>query len=101
LSETEQHLWDKKTKFQRKDDVSAEEFYERAGIMAEFGKIICITIGMIEKNETLKIKSFAGHDEKNYFRNLAKLFNSPRLHNVILCAHNGKEFDFPGLPEDI
>jgi hypothetical protein len=50
LSEAEQKLWDKKTRFQRKDEVSPEEFYvERAGIMAEFGKIICITIGMIEK----------------------------------------------------
>ena len=65
LPETEQKLWDKKTRFQRKDDATAEEFYpERAGIMAEFGKIICITIGMVEKNDTLKIKSFANDDEK-------------------------------------
>ena len=65
LSETEQKLWDKKTRFQRKEDTEAEEFYkERAGIMAEFGKIICISIGMLEKSNTLKIKSFADHDEK-------------------------------------
>lgn len=64
LSETEQNLWDKKTRFQRKDEISAEDFYDRAGIMAEFGKIICITIGMLEKNDTLRIKSFADDDEK-------------------------------------
>ena len=53
LSPAEQALWDKKTKHQRKDEISAEDFYERAGIMAEFGKIICISIGMLEKNDTL------------------------------------------------
>ena len=54
LSETEQKLWDKKTRFQRKDEISPEDFYEKAGIMAEFGKIICISIGMLEKMTLLK-----------------------------------------------
>jgi uncharacterized protein YprB with RNaseH-like and TPR domain len=97
LPETEQKLWEKKTRFQRKEDVSAAEFYDRAGIMAEFGKIICITIGMVEKNDTLKIKSFSGHDEKKMLQEFGEIFNSPRLNNVILCAHNGKEFDFPWI----
>lgn len=98
LSETEQMLWDKKTKHQRKDEISAGEFYsERAGIMAEFGKIICISIGMLEKNDTLKIKSFAGDDEKKILMEFGEIFNSPRLKDVILCAHNGKEFDFPWI----
>jgi len=97
IPQTEQKLWDKKTRFQRKDEFSAEEFYERAGIMAEFGKIICITIGMLEKNETLRIKSFANDDEKKLLQEFGELFNSPRLRDVILCAHNGKEFDFPWI----
>ncbi|NML58397.1 3'-5' exonuclease [Chryseobacterium cheonjiense] len=98
LSESEQMLWDKKTKYQRKDEISAQDFYsEKAGIMAEFGKIICITIGMLEKNDTLKIKSFAGHDEKKILLEFGEIFNSPRLREVILCAHNGKEFDFPWI----
>ncbi|MDR2205957.1 MAG: 3'-5' exonuclease [Flavobacteriaceae bacterium] len=98
LSETEQKLWDKKTQRQRKDEISAEDFYaERAGIMAEFGKIICISIGMLEKNETLKIKSFFGDDEKKLLTEFGEIFNSPRLRDVILCAHNGKEFDFPWI----
>ncbi|RMZ60876.1 3'-5' exonuclease [Chryseobacterium nematophagum] len=97
LPETEQKLWDKKTKFQRKDDLSAEEFYDKAGIMAEFGKIICISIGMLEKNDTLKIKSFADDDEKKILIEFGEIFNSPRLRDVILCAHNGKEFDFPWI----
>ncbi|WP_144283147.1 3'-5' exonuclease [Chryseobacterium echinoideorum] len=97
LSEVEQKLWDKKTKFQRKDEISPEDFYEKAGIMAEFGRIICISIGMLEKNETIKIKSFAGHDEKKILMEFGEIFNSPRLRDVILCAHNGKEFDFPWI----
>ena len=51
LSETEQKLWDKKTARQREEDISAEDFYrDRAGIMAEFGKIICISIGIFRTN---------------------------------------------------
>ena len=65
--------------------------------MAEFGKIICISVGMIEKNNTLKIKSFYGDDEKELLENFGKIFNSYRLSQVILCAHNGKEFDFPWI----
>lgn len=98
LSDTEQKLWDKKTQRQREEEVSAEEFYgERAGVMAEFGKIICISVGMFEKNETLKIKSFAGDEEKKLLEEFGEIFNSSRLREVILCAHNGKEFDFPWI----
>ncbi|WP_312076892.1 3'-5' exonuclease [Chryseobacterium sp.] len=97
IPDTEKALWDKKTKHQRKDEISAEDFYERAGIMAEFGKIICITIGMLEKNDTLKIKSFANDDEKILLEEFGEIFNSMRLRDVILCAHNGKEFDFPWI----
>ncbi|MEC5157338.1 3'-5' exonuclease [Chryseobacterium sp. MP_3.2] len=98
VDDTSQKLWDKKTKMQRKDDFSAEEFYkERGGIMAEFGKIICISVGILEKNEKLKIKSFYGDDEKILLREFGDIFNRPKLRDVILCAHNGKEFDFPWI----
>lgn len=98
ISQEEQGLWDKKTKWQRGEDVSAGDFYEeRGGVMAEFGKIICISVGMIEKNNRLKIKSFSGDDEARILREFGEIFNSPRLSNSILCAHNGKEFDFPWI----
>jgi len=75
--------------------VSAEEFYERAGIFAEFGKIICISVGLINDG-TLRIKSFSGKDETELLNDFANLlntrFNKP---DFLLCAHNGKEFDFP------
>lgn len=98
LNETEQKLWDKKTAYQRKDEISSKEFYqERAGIMAEFGKIVCISVGMLDKNNTLKINSFSGEDEKKLLLEFGEIFNSLRLREVILCAHNGKEFDFPWI----
>ena len=98
LDETEQYLWDKKTKFQRKEEFTAEEYYtERGGIMAEFGKIICISVGILEKNGKLKIKSFYGDYEKKLLEEFGVIFNSPKLREVILCAHNGKEFDFPWI----
>ena len=96
LDPTTQYLWDKKTKPQRKEEIEASEFYEqRAGIMAEFGMIICISIGMIDSNSgKLKIKTFSG-EEKNLLISFCELFNATRMSNVVLCAHNGKEFDFP------
>ncbi len=98
LDESSQKLWDKKTKMQRKDEFSAEEFYaERGGIMAEFGKIICISVGILEKNEKLMIKSFYGDDEKKLLEEFGSIFNHPKLRDAVLCAHNGKEFDFPWI----
>jgi uncharacterized protein YprB with RNaseH-like and TPR domain len=98
LHETDQYLWDKKTKMQRKEDFTAEDFYsERGGIMAEFGKIICISVGILEKSEKLMIKSFSGDDERKLLEEFGEIFNHPKLHDVILCAHNGKEFDFPWI----
>lgn len=92
-----QKLWDAKTQYQRKEETAAE-FYERAGIWAEFGKIVCISMGIFTsaRNPGLRVKSFASHDEKELLANFADLLvsQSPAL---ILCAHNGKEFDFPYL----
>ena len=98
LDESSQKLWDKKTKMQRKEDFTAEEFYkERGGIMAEFGKIICISVGILDKSDKIMIKSFAGDDEKKLLEEFGEIFNRPKLRDVILCAHNGKEFDFPWI----
>jgi hypothetical protein len=99
LSKEAQELFDKKTQYQRKEKVTAEEFYDRAGIWAEFGKIICITVGYfveIDKKKQLRLTSFFGDDEfkvlVDFKELLDKHFNNK---NNVLCAHNGKEFDFP------
>jgi DNA polymerase elongation subunit (family B) len=86
-------LWDLKTQNLRKE-VTPDDFYERAGIWAEFGKIICISVGIFTGSNGLRIKSFAGHDEKDLLERFsAMLAGQPA--SLVLCAHNGKEFDFP------
>jgi DNA polymerase elongation subunit (family B) len=90
-----QKLWDLKTQYHRKES-TPEEFYDRAGIWAEFGKIICISVGIFAagKNMGLRVKSFASHDERELLEEFSALLNS-QPGSLILCAHNGKEFDFP------
>ena len=90
-----QKLWDLKTQSNRKE-ATAEEFYERAGIWAEFGKIICISVGIFTKgkNTGLRVKSFFSDDEKELLIQFSDLLRSQPA-SLILCAHNGKEFDFP------
>jgi len=97
LPESKKKFWNQKASFLAKSESDTpESLYERAGIYAEFGKIICISSGFIRDGK-LNIKSFAGDDEKiilEEFRNaLHKLEKSGK--KWFLCAHNGKEFDFP------
>ena len=98
LDETKQALWEHKSQYQRKDDETAEAFYERAGIWAEFGKIICISVGyFIFRGDirNFRVTSFYGDEIKilKDFKNLLNSHFSETKH--LLCAHNGKEFDFP------
>ena len=99
LSEEKQELFDLKTQYQRKDEITPSEFYERAGIWAEFGKIVCISVGFFSNfnstSRAFRVTSFFGEEVKilNDFKNLLKNhFNKPQH---LLCGHNGKEFDFP------
>ena len=93
-----QSLYEQKTQYQRKDDFSAEAFYDRAGIWAEFGKIVCISVGYFaNKNDirNFRVTSFFGEEKKilKDFSNLLEThFNQPQH---VLCGHNAKEFDFP------
>ena len=99
LTTETQHLFEGKTKYQRKDEFTAEEFYERAGIWAEFGKIICISVGYfntINKKRQLRIRSFYGNDKSKILTDFKNLLDAHFDHTSnVLCAHNGKEFDFP------
>ena len=98
LSSEKQHLWEEKSKYQRKEDFSAEEYYDRAGIWAEFGKIACISVGFFKNKEdsrTFRLTTFKGAETKilTDFSNLLNTHFYKEHH--LLCAHNGKEFDFP------
>ena len=71
------------------------EVFERAGIYAEFGKIVCISTG-VYRNSVAWIKSFYGDDEKVLLEEFVSFLVKLSAKNVqFLCAHNGKEFDFP------
>ena len=98
LDETKQGLWGAKSQYQRKDEFTAEEFYPKAGIWAEFGKIICISVGYFTFQgdiRNFRTRSFHGEEIKilKDFKNLIISHFSKTKH--LLCAHNGKEFDFP------
>ena len=98
LSEEKKKLWDRKTQYQRKEEFTPEEFYDRAGMWAEFGKIVCISVGyfaFLGALRTFRVTSFHG-EEKNLLEDFRNLLEShfSRPHHL-LCAHNGKEFDFP------
>lgn len=102
LPEHFQELWAEKTKWQRKDEYSAEEFYGiKAGVMAEFAKAVCVSVGYIFEHNGenhFRLKSFYGDDEKVLLSDFATLLNEKfNTTNHYLCAHNGKEFDYPFL----
>jgi uncharacterized protein YprB with RNaseH-like and TPR domain len=98
LDNEKQVLWELKSQYRRKDEYTADQFYERAGIWAEFGKIICISVGYFSSQNnlrTFRVTSFHGEEIKilKDFKNLLTSHFSKAQH--LLCAHNGKEFDFP------
>ncbi len=89
-------LWDHKATFLRREEQdNAESLYSRAGIYSEFGKIVCISVGSLRDHQ-LRIKSFAGDDEFEILSRFSDVLNrSYNKATSLLCAHNGKEFDFP------
>lgn len=100
LSQEKQELYALKTEYQRKEHaIEVADFYHRAGIWAEFGKIICISVGYFANKiatRQFRVTSFSGDDEVRILTDFKKLldthFNNDKQ---LLCAHNGKEFDFP------
>lgn len=96
MQEDVKKLWDHKTeRIKQEETDTPESLYERAGIYAEFGKIVCISVGFFH-GDTFRIKSFAGADEKLLLEAFAQMLGKDYFKsNRLLCAHNGKEFDFP------
>lgn len=100
LDEKSKELFEMKTRFMQKDDKTFTDLYnERGGIYAEFGKIVCISVGFVNDTNTgkqIRMKSFYHDDEETLLLQFKGLleehYNSPMS---ILCGHNAKEFDFP------
>ncbi|HTE23849.1 3'-5' exonuclease [Flavitalea sp.] len=103
LTEDWKALWQKKAEIILRNNTvdSPESIYDRAGIYAEFGKIVCISCGLLQANgsgKKLVLKSFSGDDEKKLLLAFSDLLArwGPGQQKYF-CAHNGKEFDFPYL----
>ncbi|HEY8936463.1 MAG TPA: 3'-5' exonuclease [Cyclobacteriaceae bacterium] len=103
LDERFKSLWARKASYIRKEESQTDEylFNQRAGIYAEFGKIVCIGVGKFYQQESgemvLKTKAYYGHDEKSLLLEFKAMLDKMEGSVVKLCAHNGKEFDFPYL----
>ena len=107
FSQLPDHLqkhWERKAGFIRNEgELPVDElFFERAGIYAEFGKVIVISVGFYNELESgeieLRVKSYADDDEKNLLTTFKSFLDSKFDQQILrLCAHNGKEFDFPYL----
>jgi len=102
LPEGYRKLWDRKAEVLSMNDRRTEkerqlpeEIFSRAGIYAEFGKIVCISTGVI-RNQSVWIKSFYGDDEKQLLTEFSEMLSKATGKKFqFLCAHNGKEFDYP------
>ncbi len=100
LDEKGRELFEAKTRFLQKDGITYDELYDnRAGIYAEFGKIVCISVGFVNETSTgrqIRMKSFYHDDEETLLRQFKGLLDEYEMSRAsILCGHNAKEFDFP------
>ena len=102
LPENAKPFWNKKAEQIKKDKEldTPGSIYPRAGMYAEFGKVVCISVGIISGNgegKKLIIKSFCCEDEKILLNDFCELLKKWAGQDKVMCAHNGKEFDFPFL----
>ena len=99
LSPDFQKLWDKKSTFFRTEEQEPADVYERAGIYAEFGKIICISAGVVTQKlgeRFYRVKSFYDDNEKKLLSQFNDMLDKFMSHpGKRICAHNGQEFDYP------
>ena len=97
-----QKLWDKKfEQLKMEHETPAIAYQERAGIYAEFGKVIVIGLGYFTNSAeglTFRMTALNGDDEKQLLKQLKELLIAKfPPYRYRFCAHNGKEFDYPYL----
>lgn len=102
LDDRLKHHWDRKAGFlHNPQELSLEDLYfDRAGIFAEFGQVLTIAVGYMTKSNDdswgLRVKAFADKDEVRILNDFKYLLESKFDPSTLkLCAHNGREFDFP------
>ncbi|KEO72836.1 3'-5' exonuclease [Anditalea andensis] len=96
-----QSEWLKKHQQIIKDEnISPEDsYFQKGGIYAEFGQVICVGVGYYVYNPDedklhFRTKTFGAASENEILWQFRELLEKKRW---TLCAHNGKEFDFPYL----
>lgn len=93
-------LFEAKNRMKINEEKTGEQVYQDlGGIQSEFGKIVCISVGMVKNSitgRTIRVKSFA-HDDEFTLLNQFKRLLDDHYRDGILCGHNAKEFDFPYL----
>lgn len=101
LPERLQKQWEKKAYWIDQERDPVELYHEKAGIYAEFGKIIVVGIGYflpVDNGVSFRVTAISGDDEKDVLSRFSALINDHfNPAKVKLCGHNGKEFDFPYL----
>ncbi len=102
LDERMKTQWARKALFFKREREQTDEeiFKERAGIYAEFGKIVCIAVGKFIETDNglaLRTKAYYGDDEYALLCDFKKMIEKLDPSSLKLCAHNGKEFDYPYL----
>jgi 3'-5' exonuclease len=95
LDETTKELWDRKWHYNK--EILPEQHYSKAGIYAEFSKVIVIGLGYYNQNK-FRVKTIASANELDVLTQFSELLKQHfNTFSHLLCAHNGKEFDFPFL----
>lgn len=103
LDDRMQALWTKKAGYLSKDVeiLPADLWQQKAGIYAEFGKVICVTLGIIRKidgEKSIVLKSLYG-EEQEVLVALKHIFDTSfdDIDRYVICGHNIREFDIPYL----
>jgi DNA polymerase elongation subunit (family B) len=109
MDENSQLLWQHKSAYWLKDIEKPKEadyaktYRDKAGIYAEFAKVVCISMGLIvlEKGEihSFRLNSICSDDEEQVLKDFAHLLDKfyPSPQKYFLCGHNIREFDVPFL----
>ena len=103
LSAEWQQLWEDKVNRTLPEDTTADQYYpQRAGVMAEFSKVVCISLGYFKKENSsyqFRVKSIFSHVEKELLQNFITTINQLEAanHHWSFTGHNIKEFDIPFL----
>jgi hypothetical protein len=89
--------WQEKYKETNGDATLNELWENKAGLHAEYGKVVCASFGYYDKDMNMKITSFYGHDEKDILTKCLGVMNNADKNGMYLGGHTIERFDVPFL----